>query len=275
MTHIDLKTGICDADKYHAWKFPGGEIHMKLKTTPEDKVNIKTNLKSSDDLILLCLMCDTLTKYNPKIDITVYIQYMAYQQADRDFGYVECFSLKTICNILNGLNVNQYHIYDCHSDVAPALLKNCTVLSNDTFIQNVLYNWKQSNPGKTTKNNLIILAPDAGAYKKIFKLCEDIKFDGRIECCAKSRNHDTGEKTIIVPRIDGDQDILVIDDICLAGGTFLGVASGISDKNKLFLAVSHGIFNNGVDHLLKVYDTIYTTNSRCEINNDKVKIYKL
>ena len=42
-------------------------------------------------------------------------------------------------------------------------------------------------------------------------------------------------------------------------------------KTNVFLAVSHGIFNNGVDHLLERFETIFTTNSRCEIINEKVK----
>lgn len=258
---IDLKNGLTKTNTYEAWRFPGGELHFKLCENFFDKdVTIRTSIKSSDDLILLCLAIETFNSKNvfPK----VLIDYMAYQQADRRFNDSECFSLKIICNILNLLKTESFTIFDPHSDVSLALLNNCKIEDNSNFIGQVIYN--------IGVNNLIILAPDAGAYKKIFALCEKIGFRGQIECCAKSRNHITGEKTIIVPKFDENKNVLIIDDICLAGGTFLGIANKI--KNKCYLAVSHGIFNNGVDHLLERFETIYTTNSRCEIKNEQVKI---
>ena len=268
---IDLRKGLIDCDTYTAWKFPGGELHFKLKEDIfESYVTIRTSIKSSDDLMLLCLVIETLNFKN--IFPRVAIDYMAYQQADRRFGNNECFSLKVIANILNSFKTDSFAIFDPHSDVSPALLNNCEAYDNSKFITNALSQWEAQYQG-IHRNELIILAPDAGAYKKIFALCEKIGFKGQIECCAKSRNHQTGEKTIIVPKFDETKEVLIIDDICLAGGTFLGIANQI--KNKCYLAVSHGIFNNGVDHLLKRFETIYTTDSRCEIINDKIKIYKL
>lgn len=261
---IDLKNGLVKNNQYEAWKFPGGELHFKLtESFVDSEITIRTSIKSSDDLILLCLAIETLNSKN--ISPVVLIDYMAYQQADRRFNELECFSLKLVCNILNMLKTKSFTIFDPHSDVTPALLNNCKILDNSDFINKTISNIESSN--------LIVLAPDAGAYKKIFSLCENIGFKGQIECCAKSRNHDTGEKTITVPKFDDTKDVLIIDDICLAGGTFLGIANQI--KNKCYLAVSHGIFNNGVDHLLERFETIYTTDSRCIVNNDKIKIYKL
>jgi ribose-phosphate pyrophosphokinase len=272
---LDLREGLVDTNLYKSWKFPGGEIHFKLKEDILDSpALIRTSIKSSDDLILLCLAIEALNFKN--IHPRVSIDYMAYQQADRRFGDNECFSLKMIANILNSFKTDSFVIFDPHSDVSSALLNNCEVCDNSGFIKDVLYNQLAVGPGFPDVDrlqDLIILSPDAGAYKKIFALCEKIGFKGQIECCAKSRNHQTGEKTIIVPKFDETKDVLIIDDICLAGGTFLGIANQI--KNKCYLAVSHGIFNNGVDHLLERFETIYTTDSRCEIDNKRVKIFNL
>lgn len=272
---LDLTKGICETAQYKAWKFPGGEIHVKIKGIIADYVNIKVNLTDSDAIIFLALIVDTVRKSNPKVELNLFIPYMPYQQADRDFGIDECFSLKTICNFINSMNFNKVIVFDPHSDVTPALLNSCTVMDNSSFIKDTLYHWMDQYQGKTYQKDLIILSPDAGAYKKIFSLCEKIGFKGQIECCAKSRNHETGEKTIIVPKFDENKDVLIIDDICLAGGTFLGIANQI--KNKCYLAVSHGIFNNGIDHLLKRFEMIYTTDSRCDCGwmSDKIKIYIL
>lgn len=274
-TILDLRKGLVETDKYKAWKFPGGEIHVKIAKITSKPIIIITNLTSSDDLILLLLVVNAIRSDNCYASIILHINYMAYQQADRKFSNGECFSLKTICNIINDLKLVKVIVFDPHSDVTPALLNNCEVRDNSSFIDSVIYNLyctseiSYFDPFK----DLIILSPDAGAYKKIFALCEKIEFKGQIECCAKSRNHETGEKTIIVPKFDETKDVLIIDDICLAGGTFLGIANQI--KNKCYLAVSHGIFNKGVDHLLDRFEMIYTTDSRCEIENERVKIYKL
>ena len=90
---LDLRKGICDTDQYKAWKFPGGEIHVKLEKYfidgcllyCDDTIHIKTRLNSSDDLLFLMLVVDTLKK-DVKNKINLFIPYMPYQQADRDFG---------------------------------------------------------------------------------------------------------------------------------------------------------------------------------------------
>jgi len=261
---IDLRKGIGDFEEYSAWKFPAGEIHFKLKSKPSISTTVVTNMSCSDDIILLAIASDTIRKCSIH-ELNLRIDYMAYQQADRNFGDLECFSLKTICNIINSLVFNNVVVFDPHSDVAPALLNNCTTIDNSEFIKTVISNFNSEN--------LIVLSPDAGAYKKIFSLCDKIGFKGQIECCSKSRNHDTGEKTIIVPEFDPEKHVLIIDDICLAGGTFLGIKSKI--QNQTSLAISHGIFNNGIENLLSEFGTIYTTDSRCNIINEKIKIYKL
>ncbi len=268
---LDLRKGICKTEQYEAWKFPGGEIHFKLdkKTcgliSRDRHIVLRPKLQSSDDLMLFIIVSDCIKKDFKNVEVVGMVDYFPYMQADRNFGFGECFSLKTITNIFNNLPIDKFVLFDPHSDVTPSLLDNCVVVDNSNFIKWVLEQVNQTN--------LIILAPDSGAYKKIFALCEKIKFKGQIECCAKSRNHKTGEKTIIVPKFDETKDVLMIDDICLAGGTFLGISGQI--KNRCYLAVSHGIFNNGVEHLLDRFETIYTTDSRCEIINERVKIFKL
>jgi len=261
---IDLRKGLGDFEEYSAWKFPAGEIHFKLKSKPTNSATVTTNMSCSDDIILLAIVSDSIRKCSIH-EVNLRIDYMAYQQADRNFGELECFSLKTICNLINSLHFNNVIVFDPHSDVTPALLNNCTVIDNSEFIKSVISNFDQSN--------LIVLAPDAGAYKKIFSLCEKVGFNGQVECCSKSRNHETGAKTIVVPKFYSEKHVLIIDDICLAGGTFLGIKSQMSNQSSL--AISHGIFNNGVAHLLEKFDCIYTTDSRCEIINEKIKIYKL
>lgn len=267
--------GLGDFKDYHAWKFPGGELHFKLKPTSfQDSCRIYTRLNCSDDIILLCLAVDAVRKWKTD-QIRVHIPYFPYQQADRLFGWGECFSLRVICNILNALPVTQYIITDPHSDVTPALLKNVTVNDNSYFIKEVM--------GRIDVNYW--LAPDAGAFKKIFALSDKVDKSVNVISCSKFRNHETGEKTIVLPDEDWSKvgNVLIIDDICLAGGTFIQIANllyAAGHNAKLYLAVTHGVFNGNFEELATRFTQIFTTDSRKPLNQlgyhtsmpDKLKV---
>lgn len=253
---LDLTNGICETDQYKAWKFPGGEIHFKLKKVFDtDEFHIITRLNSSDDIIFLLLVNDVLKKDFKQIKRTLFIPYMPYQQADRDFSVGECFSLKTISNLINSMEFDRVDIFANHSDVTPALINNSKIIDNSEFILKVL------NHLGYPDNDLIIISPDAGSYKLIFKLCEKIGFKGEIVTCSKSRNHETGQITTVVPKFDESKPVLIIDDIALGSRTFFNIRNEIKNKN-IFLAVSHGIFNENVDKLGEEFNLVFTTNSR-------------
>ena len=59
---LDITKGVCETDQYKAWKFPGGEIHVKLKKYMGNCVVIssyhfylqiyKNNLRKTKDFLL-------------------------------------------------------------------------------------------------------------------------------------------------------------------------------------------------------------------------------
>ncbi len=274
MIHLDLTKGITETAQYKAWEFPGGEIHFILKwlDTVKEPVKIITRLNLSKDIIFLGIVVDTLKKDGcPYIE--VFIPYMPYAQADRNFGEGESFTLKTMINRwFNQLPVDKYIVFDPHSDVTPALLKNVEVLSNDDYISYVL------NEVCDDQDDLCLLSPDAGAFKKIYKLAERVGFKGEILCCQKDRDIKTGVVKVIVPPLP-DKDVLIIDDICVGGRTFVEI--GKQDhrpkrKLKLYLAVSHGIFCHGTSTLEEYFTKVFTTNSRKDDYQNKfIHNYKL
>jgi len=283
---IDLTNGIGEFMDYKITRFPGGEWNFKLDPTCATSFEVVTRLNNSDDIILLCIVVDTLHKDLKHRQVKVRIPYFPYSQADRDFGIGECFSLKTICKILNSLNVDEYIIFDPHSDVTPALLKNVYVQSNLEFIRSVLNTPRE---GKDM-HDWTIVSPDAGAYKKIFKLINDLQFRGDIITASKSRNHQTGELTLTVPKAKKKslQDILIIDDICVGGRTFTALSDELKRngyRGEHYLAISHGIFSNLFLSLSERFEKIFVTNSRnedwdlalglCILPKDFLKIYDI
>lgn len=297
---IDLTKGITETEQYKAWKFPGGEIHVQLKQSIDcdyqgaNVFDIYARLNTSEDIMFLLIFTDTLKKDYRDSKINLFLPYMPYQQADRNFGKNECFSLKTMCNIINSMNYNTVTLFDPHSDVSPALLNNCEVQDNSEFIRTVINNiyWSEyyrimssASINDTKKevgysidsfyNDIIIVSPDASAYKKIFKLCEKIGFTGQIETCSKSRNHKTGELTLKIPEFDSNKLVLIVDDIALGSRTFFNIRKGLKNE-KVYLAVSHGVFNENIDLLQTNFIKVYTTNTiRDERIGENIEIIKI
>lgn len=271
---LNLRQGLTDNKEYKGFKFPGGEIHFKL-TRPEvlyvsTKIRIISTITNSDELMLLILAIDTIRKDGYDKQIEVFIPYFPYQQADRNFSKGESFSLKSITTILNSLDVNKYIVFDAHSDVTPALLKNCEVVDNSEYIKFVL-----SDIG----SNVTLLSPDAGAYKKIGKLADKIGFQGEVAAANKYRSISTGNiESLELSKQDFEgADILIVDDICMGGRTFIGLAEELKKRNagKLYLAVSHGIFNNGLEILNQYFEQVYSTNSRDLVFLKNLKVYDI
>jgi ribose-phosphate pyrophosphokinase len=282
---LDLRKGIAETEQYKAWIFPGGEIHFRftdkfiqqLVDSPHRAdLFIIARMNNATRFLFTCLIIDAIAK---DFDSTIHlvIPYFPYQQADRDFAEGEPFALPTIIKLLSTTKVEQVLLFDPHSDVTPALLQQAfpsvTVMDNSSFIQEVIDNIAAENNAHITESdendwtpskNLTILSPDAGAYKKIFKLAEKIKFLGSIECANKYRKPITNEVFTRLSTTDfGMRDVLIVDDICMGGATFISLAEQIRTANcgRLYLAVSHGVFNKGFETLEQHFDKIFTTNS--------------
>lgn len=241
---------------FEHFMFSGGEPHIKIHpgfdhTTP---VSVTHRLNSFNDLGLLCLATDALQRMGAKLD-TLVIPYFPAARQDRVMIPGEPLSVKVYADIINTLNFKKVIVFDAHSEVTPALLNNCEVVTNHHFIQQVIT--------KIAKE-VILISPDGGALKKIYKVSE---FLGGIDVveCSKSRDVKTGKLTgfkVYENDLHG-KACLIVDDICDGGGTFMGLAKELKNKNadSLYLAVSHGIFSKGFEELNKNFENIFTTNS--------------
>lgn len=255
--------------KFQSFTFSGGEPHIKINPDFDNnqKITITHRLNSFNDLGLLCIAVDALRRMDVKI-IDLFIPYFPAARQDRVMIPGEPLSVKVYADIINALQLNKVFVFDAHSEVTPALVNNCTVIPNHTFIQQIL---------KVIGKNVKLISPDGGALKKIYKVSE---FLGGIDVveCSKSRDVKTGKLSgfkVYEEDLKG-MDCLIVDDICDGGGTFVGLAEELKKKNagKLYLAVSHGIFNKGFE-VLNCFDKIFTTNSVKDFDNEKVEVVKL
>jgi len=255
--------------EFESFTFSGGEPHIKINPTfdKSKEVTITHRLNSFNDLGLLCLAVDALQRMDAKLQNLI-IPYFPAARQDRVMIKGEPLSVKVYANIINTLNFKKVIVFDAHSEVTPAVLNNCEVVTNHNFIQKVI---------QEIGNDVLLISPDGGALKKIYKVSE---FLGGIEVveCSKSRDVKTGKLTGFKVYADDLQgkDCLIVDDICDGGGTFIGLANELKKKSagKLYLAVSHGIFSKGFE-ALKDFDRIFTTNSFRDIENQIVEVINI
>jgi ribose-phosphate pyrophosphokinase len=254
---------------FQSFTFSGGEPHIKINPDFDvnKKVTITHRLNSFNDLGLLCITVDALRRMDVK-RIELFIPYFPAARQDRVMIKGEPLSVKVYADILNAMQLDKVFVFDAHSEVTPALVNNCEVIPNHTFIEAVI---------KYIGNDIKLISPDGGALKKIYKVSE---FLGGVEVveCSKSRDVKTGRLSGFKVYNDDLQgkDCLIVDDICDGGGTFVGLAEELKNKNagKLYLAVSHGIFNKGFE-VLNCFEKIFTTNSFKDFEGENVEVIGL
>ena len=250
--------------EFESFIFSGGEPHIKIMADFDvsETVSITHRLNSFNDLGLLCMAVDALRRMRIKT-IDLFIPYFPAARQDRVMISGEPLSVKVYAEIINTLHLNKVTVFDPHSEVTPALLDNCEVISNHAFIKKVV-----SVIGTDVK----LISPDGGALKKIYKVSNHLGGAEVVEC-SKSRDVSTGHLSgfkVYHDDLNG-ADCLIVDDICDGGGTFIGLVEALKKKNAghLYLAVSHGIFSKGFDDLNGCFKTIFTTDSFRDIEGIK------
>ena len=271
--------------KYEISKFPDGQQSLKV-ITPINEMNehviIKSRFNSFQDLELIVCATQALRGIGVK-EISLYIPYCLGGRSDRKFveggiNYIK----NVIAPIINSQNYRKVEIMDPHSDVLEACINNFEKINTNKLIDFVLRDYFIEIKGvvKIDYSKLLLLSPDAGAYKKIYGVAEYMGYKGDIIVASKYRNIETGkvESTIVpldIPNNDYlDKDIFIIDDICDGGRTFIEIAKEIKKNKrfigKIYLIVTHGIFSQGFGELNNHFTKIYSTNSYSDLNNSQL-----
>ena len=277
---LDLRQGFGEFKQYKLSKFPDNSVKFILKEDIENRftsvptIVVRTRLLSNDDIIALALVKDVIDNKYVNVKTILKIDYMMYQQDDRRFKTEESFGLKVISNFINSMKWDKVEIFHPHSDKVE-FIDNCIITSNQSFVEDAILDINSYKEYFDLKPYWVI--PDSGAFKTQFKQIENIEYPNFITCM-KSRNYETCDiETVVNTDNLLGRDCFIVDDICLGGRTFIQIAQKLREKNcgKLYLIVSHGVFNQGIEHLLEHFDYIYTTDSICSIEHRKLKIYKL
>lgn len=240
-----------------SFKFSGGEIQVSVAPIQRVPVTIDAHITSADDILELMMVVDAIRRspdVDPKIPIKLRCYYLPYARQDRVMEKGEALGVKVMCDIINSLNFESVEVWDVHSDVALALLNNVTNYGPETFVQMI----------PVSKQNTILVAPDAGAIKKVFKVAKGLGF----EMVTASKHRSTKDGSITDTEVHcphayaGDRDFLIVDDIGDGLRTFLELSKKLRPltTGKIYLYVTHLIASKGLDICDGLIDGIYTVN---------------
>lgn len=180
------------------------------------------------------------------------------------------FTLKSVAKMINDRHFDKVVTLDPHSLVSEALIDR--ILVPEIRLRHVM----ESSGVLNVKKYAGIIAPDLGAQKRAAEAAKH--FELPVFQAGKTRDPHTNKLSgfhfydTLLP----DSHYLVVDDLCDAGGTFIGLAEEAKKVYgvKLDLFVTHGLFTKGTTTLLKHYENLIATDS-VDINNPPVKTLKV
>lgn len=254
---------------YEAFTFPGGEEHIRFLEWPESikfsediiRVELFVQLTTSTQIMRLLLLANALRIYTclKGVPLELKMPYFPYARQDRVCLEGEALSIKVMANLINSLDFQKVTVWDVHSTVSLALLENVHHIPQHALIEAYVPLKQLLSRGEVT-----LLSPDAGAMKKTQQLSQYFGGFCSIIQAEKCRDLKTGQ--IIHTQIMGEitnKHILIADDICDGGRTFIEIAKILREKSclSISLLVTHGIFSKGFKVFDGLIDHIYTTTS--------------
>ena len=247
--------------------FSAGELKIKLFGCGKERMDIVWHYEN--DAELFTIMC--IRDYYANHKAILYLPYLCHSRQDRVKNPEDVFTLRTFARVINSMNFERVYVWDAHSNVGPALIDRCHDVNALTWIQEAITQLGYA------KDNICLFFPDEGAQKRYGGMFPDYKQAFGI----KNRNWETGkiEGYMIVGEDNvKDNHILIIDDICTYGNTFVKAAEALHEAgaNGIDLYVTHceeavvkgDVFKCGL------IDKVFTTDSlvRSEDTNSKLTI---
>lgn len=197
---------------------------------------VKWDFHHEGEFIRLAQLKDLLDSKACRVSLE--ITYLPYGRQDKEISNNTTFGLYTFARLLNSLNFDKVSIIDPHSSVALELIRK----------SKAFYPIEDVNRLVEDLNIDLLCYPDNGARFKYRPIYKHNHIYGH-----KIRDQLTGHITnySVVGEVK-DKKILIVDDICDGGATFLLLTKDllVLGAKEVHLFVTHGIFSKGRKVLL-------------------------
>lgn len=226
-------------------QFPNGERGYEFAVSDVEHVRLFFKYEDDKDIFSLICAADTIYRWNKQAKIDLIMPYIPYSRMDRVKKVSSAFTLKSFANVVNNIVKPQYiKCLDAHSDVSLALF--------DCYVYNFKPQIRFINE-KYDRDTTLIVYPDGNAAKKYKEYLSEFKSISLL----KDRNFESGQ--IAASTITDSKDlekldlskiknVVIVDDLCSKGGTFLRASENIrallkNDSVNIDLVVAHCEYN--------------------------------
>lgn len=246
---------------YSISRFPDGEVQITLgEFSHKDEINVKCRITSAEELFLLMQVSDILVRHGMRFSISIY--YLMGMRMDRVMSFDRPYTLNMVVHILDNLGAYGIYLFCPHSNTALDLFRFTSVAQINPDKLDIMVN--------TTFKDYQIVLPDSGAVERADM--DDIP-EG-IVIGEKVRNVTTGKIESIKiknPEVINGRPLLIEDDLCDGGGTFVGLAQAIREidpKADVNIVVCHMVNSKGIENLSKNFNHVWFTNSYKDWKNE-------
>ncbi|MTH47755.1 ribose-phosphate diphosphokinase [Intestinirhabdus alba] len=243
--------------------FPDGAVWLKvIDPLPSSARLMRIRAVAMGDMNDFMLLAQLVEAVRHRTDVLVShleLPWLPWARQDRHMVAGDSLALKVFASLLNTLRFDKVKVLDPHSEAAAVVDNLVAIPQHRCLMQSATLR------RRFAQQALMLVAPDAGALKKIDGVARAAG-SGEYAILSKRRDVASGKLsgfTLMAGAVKG-RDLLIVDDLCDAGGTFIGSAQVLRDAGarSVSLYVTHGIFSRGVAHLLENgIDAVWTTTS--------------
>lgn len=250
--------------------FPDGTLLVKY--APEQDcgyAEIEWRYENDRELVTLIYLTKHLNAHGIN-KIKLFMPYIPNARQDRVKSNEDVFTLKYFAQVINSLNFESVTVLDPHSIVSEALIDRLVVQSPKENVRRVI-----GDIIRMEGTEPVMFYPDEGASKRYSGMVTLPYAFG-----IKKRDWKTG--TILGLDVSGNleeikgKSVLIVDDICSKGGTFLFAAKKLKELGAvhIYLYISHceKTILSGELITSGLIQSIYTTDSICNCKHELIQI---
>lgn len=245
--------------------FPNNERRLDLpKEVLRDDNIVAWQYETDASIFDLFLFDNAMQSYGKTYKL--FIGYMPYSRMDRVKEVGTAFSLDVLVQLMTKLKaLKSIEILDPHSPITLEKFKEHGINASESRFSMAkdTFDYTGLNP-----LNAWVVFPDKGAAQRY-----DYEAYPNVIICEKVRNFETGKIESIKAKIhketktpSKDAPIIIIDDLCSYGGTFIGAIKAIETELSIksknnWLVVTHAEKSIDMGQVPITFNKIFTTDS--------------